>query len=183
MRAGDALVLRDARFARSSACRAVEVLHLALSFRIARSASPEPITADGSGWTRRASHLLLHRQRLWVPGSAARPRNDRGGVGASQPLGQRRPPSTNSVISSRVGPGSPAHCTSIARMEEAQERRPGTQRDASGRVGRRELAARDALRARRARRSRPCARCARAPPASSRSSAASTISCMRWSSV
>src|SRR5688572_4839663 len=49
-----------------------------LSFRIARSASPEPITADVFGWVRRASQLLLHRQRLWVPGSAARPRNDSG---------------------------------------------------------------------------------------------------------
>ena len=52
-----------------------------LSFRIARSASPEPITADVFGWVRRALQPVLHRQRLWVPGSAARPRNDSGRCG------------------------------------------------------------------------------------------------------
>jgi hypothetical protein len=41
-----------------------------LSFRGARSASPESITSIDPGWR---SALVLQARRLWIPGSGLRP--------------------------------------------------------------------------------------------------------------
>jgi hypothetical protein len=98
----------------------------ALSFRIARSASPEPIAADVFGRARRASHPVLHRRGYGFRAPLRAIRNDSGSAarrraafldaaGDPGPRGRRLVPLDSEPETRKAARGRPFHCRSAVR--------------------------------------------------------------------